>query len=74
MTEKNISFTFLVSVSHKTFNNGAPYDDYMLKLSYDTGDVENVIFFFNDDTGNLVFHNSDNGGYCGVIDYDEWTK
>ena len=74
LTEKNITFTYLVSVSHKEYGNGEPYDDYLLNLSYDTGDVEDIIFFFNDETGNLVFHNSDNGGYSGVIDYNEWTR
>lgn len=74
LDEKIVTFTYLVSVSHRAYNNGAPYDDYMLKMTYGTGEVEDIIFFFNEETGNLCFHNSEHGGYGGVLDYAEWTR
>lgn len=43
-------------------------------MSYDTGETEDILFFFNDETGHLAFHNSENGGYNGVIDCAEWTR
>ena len=74
LNEKIITFTYLVCVSHREYNIGAPYDDYLLKMNYDTGEVEDIIFFFNDETGHLAFHNSEHGGYGGVLDYNEWTR
>ncbi len=74
LTEKTITFTYFVYVSHREYANGAPYDDYLLKMSYDNGEVEDILFFFNDETGHLAFHNSEHGGYNGVIDYAEWTR
>ena len=74
LTEKTVTFTYFVYVSHREYNNGAPYDDYLLKMTYDNGEVEDIIFFFNDETGHLAFHNIEHGGYSGVIDYNEWTR
>ena len=74
LSEKTVAFTYLVTVSHREFANGAPYDVFLLKMSYDTGETEDILFFFNDETGHLAFHNSENGGYNGVIDYAEWTR
>ncbi len=74
MSDKNIGFTYVVSVSHETYGNGAAYNDFLLNMTYETGEVEDIIFFFNEETGNLAFHNSENGGYSGVIDYAEWTR
>ena len=46
----------------------------MLKISYDNGETEDVIFFFTDN-GQLAFHNSEDGGYFGVMDnLDVYTK
>ena len=69
LNEKRITFTYLVYAKE-----GMMDGDCMIKMTYDTDEVEDNIFFFNRDTGNLCFHNSENGGYNGVIEYSEWMK
>lgn len=74
INDKDLSFTYRVYVDHMTYGNGVPYINNMLEIHYDTGETELIIFFFNEQ-GQMGFHNSDDGGYSGVINYiDVWTK
>lgn len=74
INEKDLSFTYELSPELKHFNNGEEYINNMLKVKYDNGESEDIIIFFTDQ-GKLAFHNSDNGGYSGVMNYiDAWTK
>ena len=66
---KTITFTYSVYITDALSD-----DECMIKVTYDTGDVEDFRFFFNRDTANLCFHNSEGGGYNGVIEYNEWTR
>ena len=69
LTEKNVTFTYLVYISPELSE-----DECMIKLTCDTGEVEDFRFFFNRDTGHLCFHSGEGGGYHGVLEYDEWTR
>lgn len=72
--EKHYTFTYVIYIDHRTYANGAPYTETMFTVTFDTGDVEDIIFFFTD-TGKLAFHNSDDGGYFGMFDnFGEYTK
>ena len=72
--DKNYTFTYVIHVDHRTYNNGAAYVENMLKMSYSTGETEDIIFFFTEQ-GKLAFHNSENGGYNGVMEnLDVFTK
>ena len=74
LNDKRMSFTYEIYIDHRTYNNGAPYTENMFHMEYDTGETEDFIFFFTE-AGKLAFHNSDNGGYNGVLDYfDNYTK
>lgn len=71
---KNYSFTYTIHIDHRTYNNGEAYVEYMLNMAYDNGETEDFIFFFNDN-GQMAFHNSEDGGYFGVMDdIDVFTK
>ena len=67
-------FTYTVSVEHLEYANNGSYLEYYLNMKYDTGEEEDIIFFFNDERGTMGFHNSDNGGYGGVLGFEEWKK
>ena len=75
LNDKHISFSYEIYIDHRTsYNNGVPYTENMFHMEYDTGETEDFIFFFTE-SGKLAFHNSENGGYNGVIDYfDNYTK
>lgn len=64
--DKQYTFTYAIRIDHRTYANGAPYVEYMIKLDYDNGVTEDNIFFFTD-TGKLAFHNAEDGGYSGQI-------
>ena len=66
---KTVTFTYSVYITEALKS-----DECMIKVTYDTGDVEEFRFFFHYETGHLCFHNSEGGGYHGVIDYEDWTK
>ena len=71
--DKHYTFTYVIYIDHRTYANGAPYTENMFTITYDTGDVEDIIFFFTE-AGKLAFHNSENGGYSGMIDnFDSYT-
>ena len=55
---------------YHVFNSG---DEYMIKIDYETGESEDIIFWYNED-GSLHFHNSDHGGYTGVMDFSGWQR
>ena len=67
-------FTYTVSIDHKEYGNGKPYINYMLHMKYDTGEEEDIIFFFNEERETMAFHNSEDGGYSGVLGFEEWIK
>ena len=72
--DKHYTFTYKIYIDHREYANGEPYTENMFTLTYDTGDVEDIIFFFTE-AGKLAFHNSENGGYSGMIDnFDVYTK
>ena len=73
MDGNHIQFNYLVTVDHQTYNNGEAYINYMLNMDYDTGESEDIIFFYTDEN-HLAFHNSENGGYSGVMNFAEWEK
>ncbi len=70
---EDITFTYQIAVDHKEYGNGEPYVNTLLKMKYDTGETEDIIFWFNSET-DMAFHNSDDGGYSGVLSYNEWIK
>lgn len=72
--DKHYTFTYVIYIDHRTYNNGEAYTENMFTITYDTGDVEDIIFFFTE-AGKLAFHNSENGGYTGMMDnFDVYTK
>lgn len=73
INDKDLTFTYTLAPVTKQFANGADYIDNMLSMAYSTGETEDIIVFFNDEH-HLCFHNSENGGYNGVISYPEWVK
>ena len=74
ITDKNYTFNYVVYIDHREYNNGEPYTESMLRMEYDNGETEDIIFFFTE-SGKLAFHNADNGGYIGAIDFtDAFTK
>ena len=64
--DKQYTFTYAIRIDHRTYANGEPYVEYMIKLDYDNGVTEDNIFFFTD-SGKLAFHNAEDGGYNGQI-------
>lgn len=70
------TFSYEVRVEHKEYNNGEPYINTVMKVNYDSGDSEEMIFFFNEEGEStvLAFHNLDDGGYNGFMTFPEWTK
>lgn len=69
------SFLYLLSVAHEAYNNGEEYVNYQMSLKYDNGASEDVVIDIRDNNGaELVLHNTDGGGYTGLIDFDVWTK
>ena len=64
---KDLTFTYEIHIDHRTYANGAPYEETMLKMAYNNGETEDIIYFFTE-SGKLAFHNGDNGGYFGVMD------
>ena len=66
LEDRQYSFTYDVMLDHRTYGNGEAYTENMLRMAYDTGETEDIIFFFND-SGQMVFHDSENGGYTGVM-------
>ena len=74
LEDRNYTFTYVVHLDHRTYGNGEPYVENMLKMTYDNGETEDIIFFFNDN-GQMAFHNSEDGGYTGVMySLDLFTK
>ena len=74
LPDKNYTFHYMIHIDHTTYGNGEPYVENMFKIDYDTGESEDFIFFFTDE-GKLAFHNSENGGYSGVMSFiDAYTK
>lgn len=72
--DKHFSFTYVISIDHRTYSNGAPYTENLFTVTCETGEVEEIIFFF-DDAGKLAFHNGDGGGYNGLFDnFGVYTK
>lgn len=72
--DKHYTFTYVIYIDHRAYANGAPYTENMFTVTFDTGDVEDIIFFFTE-SGKLAFHNSDDGGYFGMFDnFGEYTK
>lgn len=67
-------FTYVISVEHLEYANNGSYLEYYLNMKYDTGEEEDIIFFFNEERETMGFHDSDNGGYNGVIGFEEWIK
>lgn len=69
-------FKYTVYISHKEFNNGEPYIDNMMKIEYNTGEVEDIIFEVREEYGKtiLVFRNSESGEYSGVINFPDWHR
>ncbi|MBO4360868.1 MAG: hypothetical protein J5822_08325 [Eubacteriaceae bacterium] len=63
------AFTFEMYDYHE-FNSG---DEYMMHISYETGEAEDIIFWFNDND-TLGFHTSEHGGYCGVMYFSQWAR
>lgn len=69
------SFLYLLSVAHEAYNNGEEYVNYQMSLKYDNGASEDVIIDLRENDGTeLVLHNSEGGGYSGLIDFDVWGK
>ena len=73
INDKDLSFNYTVSVDHKEYGNGEKYINTMLKMDYSTGETEDIIFWFNSDT-EMAFHNSEDGGYSGVLNFAEYTR
>ena len=67
--ESSCSFTYS-QYDYHIFNSG---DEYMIKVDYDTGESEDIIFWYNED-GTLSFHNSEHGGYGGVMSFSSWKR
>lgn len=67
--ESSCSFTYS-QYDYHIFNSG---DEYMIKVDYETGESEDIIFWYSED-GRLCFHNSDHGGYGGVMSFSSWKK
>ena len=69
----SFTFTYVVTIVHKEYNNGAPYIDKTMVVDYSTGESEEIVIdFLNEE---LTFHNTDGGGYSGVItDYGAWKR
>lgn len=73
INDKDLTFTYTVSPETRQFANGEDYINNMLKIEYSTGEAEDIVIFYNEEH-HLCFHNSENGGYSGVISYAEWVK
>lgn len=70
---KDLSFTYAINPTTETYGNGEEYVDNHMIVEYDTGESEDIIIFFSEDQ-HLCFHNSENGGYSGVMNFAEWTR
>ena len=65
LSDRNYSFTYAVSIVHKEYNNGDPYIDTVLTISYNTGESEEIVIRFREDTQELTFSTADGGSYSG---------
>ena len=80
--DKDVTFTYSIRVERlERENNGRLIDDIM-KIDYDNGETEEVIFLIGDEeiVGNpgktkMLFNTLDHGGYSGVMNFfDPWVK
>ena len=73
--DKDLAFTYTVSVAHKAYANGEEYVETMLNINYDTGESEEITATITEENGlKMVFH-LDGSGYSGVMNYiDAWIK
>lgn len=71
-----LTFTYTLTMEHKEFNNGEPYIEKTLKMTYSTGETEEIVIdFLQEGQEQLTFHNTEGGGYNGVItDYGAWIR
>ena len=80
--DRDHDFTYSFVVDRlETTNNGRDIE-YIMTVTYDTGDVEEIRFIIGDEgiSGNpgdtkMLFQTPDHGGYSGVMNYfDPWVK
>ena len=71
----DLTFTYKVTIEHRTYANGEPYDSYILNLDFSNDVSEQNIFWFQDDEHNtFAMHNYEDGGYFGVMQFSEYTR
>jgi predicted small lipoprotein YifL len=71
----DLTFNYQVTVEHRTYANGDPYDSYILNMDYSNGEKEQNIFWFQNDEHNMfALHDYEDGGYNGVLQFNEYTK
>lgn len=72
---EDLTFNYQVTVEHRAFSNGAPYDSYILNMDYSNGESEQNIFWFqNDEHTEFALHDYEDGGYNGVLNFPEYQK
>ncbi len=71
----DLTFNYKVTIEHRTFANGDPYDSYILNMDFSNGEKEQNIFWFQNDEHNMfALHNYEDGGYNGVLQFNEYAK
>ena len=71
----DLTFNYKVTIEHRAFANGDPYDCYILNMDFSNSEKEQNIFWFqNDEHSVFAMHNYENGGYSGVLQFNEYTK
>ena len=73
LNHESLSFTYELTPELKHFNNGSEHINNVLKMSYANGEAEDIIIF-NMENGCLGTHNSEDGGYGGILEFSEWKK
>ena len=69
----DLTFTYAINPVTETYGNTEEYVDNHMIVDYSNGETEDIIIFFSEEN-HLCFHNSENGGYNGILNYPEWTR
>ena len=73
--DKDFTFTYTVTVEHRTYNNGEVYDSNILTITFDNGVTEQILYFYQDDAHTKIgLHNYEDGGYYGTLNDSEYQK
>ena len=70
-----LTFNYHVTIEHREYGNGTLYDSYILNMDFSNGETEQNIFWFQDDEHHqFAMHNYEDGGYSGVLQFNEYQK